>query len=805
MRNLILLFLGLQGLLLQGQIRLGGTIKDQQTGEYLAYARISAVGNATGALSDAYGRFSLSLPRGDLQLRIQLSGYTSQEINLPLKGDTLLQIGLQPYDVELDTVSIESARPYGVQDALAGGLVIPVAQLKQMPAIGGESDALKAIQMLPGVQMGHEGTAGVFVRGGSPDQNLILLDNIPVYNVNHLFGYFSLFHPEALKSAELLRGVFPAKYGGRLSSVINLSSREGNRESLHGSLALSPISGRFTLEGPMLNKKGSYFVAGRRTWLDVIARPASAIVLNAQEEVNGSLGYGFHDLIAKVNYQPSPHQQLFLSYYGGQDRAALSLRDDFPDENVRLRSASQLRWGNHTGSLRYTHIHSPRLFSTLTLGFTQYRFVSDNRFSLQNLETRELNQAFEFGNSSRISDLIFKSYHTLSAHPTLTLSGGVEISQKWFRPSIEIRRQLTDSTDIETPLPPAFSGFTGSLYAEADWQPSNRFRLYAGLRGEYFQAPSISLPTLQPRLSLRVRLSDKSALKMGGGYVVQYLHLLTNSGVGLPTDLWVPATANVPPESSWQGSIGYYQDLAPGIYASVEGYFKTMSGLIEYADGTSFLNAFDNWENNVVRGEGSSMGLEFFVHKTTGKWQGWISYTLSKTDREFAAINNGAPFPFRFDRRHNLSIFTSWRPKPNRQWAASWTYMSGARASIPTYRYNIPEDEFEGSNLSLNIFAFREFVFGRYATQLETRNNFSFPPFHKLDLSYTWRKDKKRGHRQWVASIYNAYGRFNPVGVFLEQRTVRDPNTASGRRRITEIKALSYFRWVPSLAWERYF
>ena len=790
---------------LVGQIRVGGTIQDAGSGEYLGYARIFTAEYARGSLSDAYGRFSLSMPEGATTLAVQLAGYQTHTMNLTLVRDTLLTILLHPYDVALDTVAIEAARSYGIEAALGGGLVIPIAQLKQMPAIGGESDVMKAIQMLPGIQMGHEGTAGVYVRGGSPDQNLILLDDIPVYNVNHLFGFFSLFHPEALKSAELLRGTFPAKYGGRLSSVINLSSREGSRVSRQGSVALSPIAGRFTLEGPILQQKGSFFVAGRRTWLDAIARPVSALILQQQDEIDGSMGYGFHDLIAKVNYQPSPHQQLFLSYYGGQDRAALSLRNDFPDEGVRLRAASQLTWGNHTASLRYTHVHSPRLFSTATLGFTQYRFLSDNDFSLRTSADNRLLEAYLFGHSSRISDLIAKSHHTLSVHPTLTLSGGLELSQKWFRPAIEIRRLTTDSSRVADQQSPPFTGFTGSLYAEADWQPDPRIRLYAGLRGEYFQAGDYTLPTLQPRLSLHIRFSDKTALKVGGGSVVQYLHLLTNTGVGLPTDLWVPATGQVPPERSWQGSVGLYQDLAPGLYAAVEGYYKSMTGLIEYADGTSFLSAFDNWEDHVVRGGGRSLGVEFFLHKTTGQWQGWLSYTLSRTDRQFAVIDGGTPFPFRFDRRHNLSVFASWRPRPTRQWAASWTYMSGARASVPTYRYDIPEGEFDGSDLTLNPFALREFAFGQYATHLDTRNNFTLPPFHKLDLSYTWRKNKKHGYRQWVASVYNAYGRFNPAGIFLEQRTIRDPQAPSGTRRITEIKALSYFRWVPSLSWERYF
>jgi len=790
---------------LVGQIRVGGTIQDAGSGEYLGYARISTAEYDHGSLSDAYGRFGLSMPAGSVTLVVQLAGYQTHTISLTVLRDTLLTILLRPYDVALDTIAIEAVRSYGIESALGGGLVIPIRQLKQMPAIGGESDVLKAIQMLPGIQMGHEGTAGVYVRGGSPDQNLILLDDIPVYNVNHLFGFFSLFHSEALKSAELLRGTFPAKYGGRLSSVINLRSREGSRTSRQGSVVLSPIVGRFTLEGPVLKQKGSFFVAGRRTWLDAIARPVSALLLQQQDEINGSLGYGFHDLIAKVNYQPSPHQQLFLSYYRGQDRAALSLKDNHSDKEARLRAASQLTWGNHTASLRYTHVHNPRLFSTVTLGFTQYRFLSENDFSLRASQDNRLMESYLFGHSSRISDLIAKSHHTLAIHPTLTLSGGMELSQKWFRPVIEIRRLTTDSSHVADVLPPPFTGFTGSLYAEADWQPHPRIRLYAGLRGEYFQSGGYTLPTLQPRLSLNIRFSDKTALKAGGGSVVQYLHLLTNTGVGLPTDLWVPATGEVPPERSWQSSVGLYQDLASGLYVAVEGYYKSMTGLIEYADGTSFLNAFDDWEDHVVRGGGHSLGVEFFLHKTTGRWQGWLSYTLSKTDRQFTAINGGSPFPFRFDRRHNLSVFATYRPRSDRQWAASWTYMSGAKASVPTYRFDIPENEFSGSDLTLNLFAFREFSFGQYATQLDSRNNFTLPPFHKLDLSYAWRKTKKRGYRQWVVSVYNAYGRFNPAGIFLEQRTIPDSSTPSGTRDITEIKALSYFRWVPSLSWERYF
>jgi outer membrane receptor for ferrienterochelin and colicin len=707
----------------------------------------------------------------------------------------------------LDTVSIEALRPYSAMDVQAGGVVIPIEQLRNMPAIAGESDVLKAMQMMPGVQMGNEGTAGIYVRGGSPDQNLILLDEMPVYNVNHLFGYFSLFHPDALKSAELLRGSFPARYGGRLSSVIKLSSREGNRQDYHGSLALSPVSGRFTAEGPLLKDKASFFVAGRRTWLDAIARPVSALLFRAQSDgdVSGNLGYGFHDLIAKLNYQWNDQSQLFLSYYTGRDRASVQASSDFPEDSTEIRSRSSLSWGNHTVSLRYVHTHGTRLFSKVTAGYTQYNFLSENQYQLWNTSQNTALENYRFGNASTIRDWIAKVQQDYHWSAKLALSWGAKFSQKWFHPRIEIRQQSIDSSLIEPPELARFTSNTSSLFVEGDWSPIAWFRLYAGVRGEYFQAQGYALPTLQPRVSMRVALSDRSSIKVAGGYVVQYLHLLTNTGVGLPTDLWVPATDLVPPEESWQGSLGFYHDFSPGLGLSVEGYYKNMLGLIEYEEGASFNRDFVSWESNVVNGQGRSYGVELLLHKTSGAWQGWLSYTLSKTDRTFVEINDGKPFPFRFDRRHNFSLFFSWEPKEGQALACSWTYLSGARASVPTYHYNVPQDEFEGSNSTFNPLTFQEFVFGRYATHLDQRNNYQLPDFHKLDISYRWSKVKTRGHRSWIVGVYNLYGRFNPVGIFLEQENIPIPGSFGASRPVTRLKAYSYFRWVPSITWERSF
>ncbi len=650
--------------------------------------------------------------------------------------------------------------------------------------------------------MGVEGTAGLYVRGGSPDQNLILLDEMPVYNVNHLFGFFSLFHPDALKSAELIRGAFPARYGGRLSSVINLHSREGNREGFAGSAAIGLVSGRASLEGPLWGGRGSYFVAGRRTWIDALSRPILNLVYD-QQGVDGTAGYHFYDVIGKLNYRLNEEDQLFFSYYGGNDQASLRIAQTASGDSVQLRNDNRLRWGNHTVSLRLNRIRSARRFEKWLIGFTQYRFRSENRFEQAFLLGTDDGYDLSVGHYSRIQDLIARYHTDFQAQSGLMLSGGLELSGKWFRPDITIIQTEEAQAITDTTLQNTYASTTASLYGEADWRVSERLHVYGGLRTELFQADGWWQPSVQPRLSLRYSFSDCSSFKLGGSYVYQYLHLLTNTGVGLPTDLWVPATDQIRPARSWQGVAGLYHDLGTDLTLALEGYYKDMRGVIEYRDGASFYSAFDSWEDKVTVGRGESYGAEVFAHKTAGRWQGWLSYTLSWANRQFPDIDEGRPFPFRYDRRHNFSINASYQLTPQRSLAATWMYLSGSRASIPTYRYDTPHGEFQESYFSL--FQNRFIDLGNFATQLEQRNNFQMRPFHKLDVSYRSTKEKKRWTRTWVLGVYNLYGRFNPVAMTVEQELV--PVAVSGQAFnqlffSPRVREYAYFRFLPYFEWE---
>jgi hypothetical protein len=776
-------------------------VRDAETGEQLGYVMVRDSLSGQGTLTNPYGFFSLSVPAEQQTLRFYSPGYKPKVLHLAVQQDSTLSLSLQ-VSALVDTVRIREVRPYSSQDVHSSAIVIPIQQLKRMPGLGGESDALKAMQLLPGVQFGVEGTAGLYVRGGSPDQNLILLDEMPVYNVNHLFGFFSLFHPDALKSAELIRGAFPARYGGRLSSVINLHSREGNREGFAGSAALGLVSGRASVEGPLLGGKASYFVAGRRTWIDALSRPILRLVYDRQG-IEGTAGYHFYDVIGKLNYRINERDQVFVSYYGGNDQAALRIAQDVGIDSVRLRNTNQLRWGNHTVSLRLNRIRSPKRFEKWLLGFTQYRFRSESRFEQEFLRTSSDGYELSVGHYSRIQDVIARYHTDFQANSGLMLSAGAEVSGKWFLPDITVFQVEEQQSVTDTAVQNRYMSATGTLYGEADWRVSERLRIYGGLRAELFQADGWWKPSLQPRLSLRYSFSDRSSFKLAGSYVYQYLHLLTNTGVGLPTDLWVPATAQIRPSRSWQGVAGLYHDLGTQVTLALEGYYKDMQGVIEYQDGASFYNAFDTWENKVTVGRGESYGAELFAHKTSGRWQGWMSYTLSWANRQFPEIDQGQPFPYRYDRRHNFSINASCQLTPQRSLAATWVYLSGSRASVPTYRYDTPGQEFQESYLSL--FQNRFIDLGSFATQLDQRNRFQLRPYHKLDVSYRSTKEKKRWTRTWVWGIYNVYGRFNPAAITIEQEPIyfsTPGQTSKSVRYASRVREYAYFRFLPYFEWE---
>jgi hypothetical protein len=785
-----------------GQMTISGTVKDSQTGEHLSFIEVYNPNGKQGTLTNEYGFFSLTLPKQAAEVCFR--GTRFQVACIPILVDTVLTIDLvKSSDFFVDTVTISKPR---VIPSHTGQLVIPVEQLEYMPSLLGQSDALKGLQMLPGVQFGVEGTAGLYVRGGSPDQNLILLDEIPVYNVSHLFGFFSLFPPEALKSVELYRGGFPARYGGRLSSVIKLQTKDGNMKEWEKKISIGLVSGSLSLEGPLIKDKSSVFFSARRSWIDLLMRPGSNISL-ARQEVNGSFGYNFHDFIGKVNYKLSDKTRFFLSVYGGRDQNDLNV-SPFPGEDSILQeNEGVLRWGNITASLRMNHIYNSKLFSNTTLGYTQYRYRSWLENVIFNREDTTNYTRFE--NASLIRDLIFK--HSFEYYPTQRQQWrfGLELSRQSLSPDVQLARTFQGNSLVDTSFNAAiFDNYLAAPYIEHVWQPNDRLYIQSGIRAEWMKLQSQEKPQLsiQPRVNIDVKLTEKLSLKGAYSYVRQYLHLLSSSGLALPADIWAPATGTTPPAFSHQITSGFSYQLPYGMSMSLEGYYKVLGDIISYRDGATYFGTFENWENKIARGTGSAYGGEIFIHKPEGRLNGWLSYTYSRSFRRFEGINNGRPFPFRFDRPHNFSLNLSYALKnPNHRLSLSWMFVSGARATIPTKRYTTPFDLHEflqgyGENpLTLQT----TYLFYNSAFFSDSRNNFQMTPFHKMDISYSMTKEKKNYNRTFTVGIYNLYGQRNPLYVFFDGTAYFDENlnTYDARGRIIEY---SFLMWIPAIsyAWE---
>lgn len=779
---------------------LSGRITDAASGELLSYVVVQDTQSQAGALSNEYGFYSLTLPQGKHTIAFQVEGYKPYYTTLDLKQNILQNIVLQVDTLSTDSVVIKDYFTRNATSPTPSTIIIPIAQIAKMPMPGGEGDVMRALQLLPGVQFGQEGNTGLFVRGGSPDQNLVLLDEMPVYNVSHLFGFFSLFPPDAIKSVELIKGGFPAQYGGRLSSVINLQSKEGNLNTWKKSFSVGVVSSHVSVEGPIQKNKSACFISVRRTFIDAFLRAASYYTAKTEGN-NASLGYYFYDAIAKYHTILSEKDRIYVSFYGGNDKYGTNIWN--ADSVERQKGRAGIKWGNITGSVRYNHLYNVHNFSNTIIGYTQYNYRNIQTFSAKNKDTGDTQKA-EITFGSAISDIVAKHIHEFHPNEKHSLKAGVELSVKQFRPNVAIvidknNQSFTDTTFGNR----TYYGMINGIFIEEQYRPNLRFTLTAGLRGEWFKAKEISLPTLQPRLSMRYAFSDEWTVKAAYSHIYQYLHLLSNSGAGLPTDLWVPATKNALPASSHQYVLGIYKDFwNKSISTSIEGYYKTMNQVIDYKDGSSFVIGFEDWEKKVSSGKGTAYGVEFFVHKPQGKWNGWLSYTLAWNTRQFADINGGKPYPFKYDRRHNFSIYVAKQLKnPNHSISATWMFTSGVKTTIPTDIYNIPQSAVTEGVVDEAITALNSaYYYGYTAFYAPSRNNYTLKPFHKLDIAYNMSKQRAKSVRTWSFGFYNVYARRNPYYLYFK-REITVYNQVQYNTGSAHLREFSLLVFLPSVSY----
>ncbi len=771
MRTLIIVLFFLPTLLHAQKFTISGYVRDAGTGENLIGATIYDLNSQSGAVTNIYGFFSLTLPSDSVRLRASFVGYQVQENAFLLKADQVLDFSLESGEL-LDEVVVTAEEAIELLPQMST-VTVPMDQLKQVPVLLGETDILKTIQLLPGIQGGNEGTSGVYVRGGGPDQNLILIDGVPVYNANHLFGFFSVFNADAINNVSVVKGGFPARYGGRLSSVIDISMKEGNNQKITGKGSIGLISSKFTIEGPIKNENTSFILSARRTYIDLLTRP----IVKASTDGDVIAGYFFEDFNAKINHRFSRKDRLYLSFYGGKDKfyfrdryASIQVNDQVVEE---IEDEGGLKWGNLISALRWNHLYSPKLFSNVTATFSRYRFDVFSNF--KEMRVGEPTEEERIRYLSGIEDMAVKVDFDYLPTADHNIKFGASAINHAFRPGVfSYRSEVESDTTFGART---IKANELSVYVEDDFQIGNKLRFNAGLHGSVFLVRGESFTSLQPRLSARYLVGQDISLKASYAQMRQFIHLLSNSGVGLPTDLWVPATDLVKPQESWQVAVGVAKSIE-GFEISLESYYKEMDNLIEYLDGASYFNTDDDWEDKVAAGSGTSYGAEFLIQKKTGRLTGWVGYTWSKTTRQFDDLNFGEEYPYKYDRRHDLSVVSVYQINDRISISGTWVYGTGNAITLP-------ESQFRDFNPTFNSF------FSQGLEYYGSRNNYRMRDYHRLDLGVSMSKQKKRGVRTWSFGAYNLYSRRNPFYI-----DIRSTNT--GNREFVQT---SLFPIIPYLTY----
>jgi hypothetical protein len=736
-------------------ITISGFIKDAQSGESLIGATIFNTNQKAGGVTNTYGFYSISLKQSDtLGLVISMIGYKAQLKKLPGLKNLVLNINLTANSKELDEVQVVASRnDKNVSSTQMGVVDVPMRLANTLPVVLGERDILKIIQFLPGVQAGNEGTTGFYVRGGNTDQNLVQLDEATVYNPNHLFGLFSTFNSNALNRVVLIKGGFPAQYGGRLSSVLDITMKEGNSKKMALSGGIGLISSNVTVEGPLKKEKGSFIISGRRTYVDLLVKPFLK-----------GIGYAFYDLNAKINYQITPKDKIFLSGFYGQD-------------NAKYTGASSINYtinfGNSTATLRWNHLFNQKLFANTS-------FIANNyHLALSTIQSGYVSQLY-----SAIKDVNLKSDFEYYPNQKQNIRFGINYSSHNFAPfsaSIRIPRSgkvpkfNADSLAIKTNTNEL------AFYINDEIKFSPKFSLNLGLRSPYFYTKGASYTFLEPRISSKINLNQETSLKISYTLMNQFLHLIPNSTASLPTDIWIPVSKKTAPQQSQQFSIGIFKNFKENAFVTnLEFYYKDMKNQALFKEGT-LLTQVANIEDFLTFGKGNSYGAELYIEKNIGKLNGWLSYTLSWTNQQFKELNNGKEFPFAYDRRHNLSVVGTYDLSKKWTLSAAFTYYTGRPYTLPDGRVEIGN----GGTLYNGIY-------GEYVG----RNNYRMNNYHRLDLSATLKKPRKMFGKnydsEWVFGLYNAYSRLNPYFVYLGTDDITKQPIAKQISLLPAIPSVSY-------------
>lgn len=777
--------------------QVSGYVSDSLSRERIAGATIYLPQWGKGTYTNEYGYFQISAPAGDVVVEVAFLGYAPKRIEIQVDGPVRLpNIALPPAAQTLGEVTVTEAsrRSYEI-----GRLIVSGGELGKAVQLGGEVDVLKALQLLPGVKYGVEGTSGLFVRGGGADQSMYLLDDVPLYNTSHLFGLVSTFSGDNIRSTSLYKGAFPARYGGRLAAVVDVAVKDGNAARWEKEATLGLISSRLSLNGPLLKDRWTVSLAARRSLYEVV-----------RELKKGGLGgppprYSFYDLHFKTRFSVTRRHDITLfGYQSGDGWAnASSLPDGSSDQEDRL------RWGNRLGYLKWDYKSGVNFFINLMLYSNGYDFGIDNRAAERQAG---VSTDRRFAYASGVQDRGAKLRADYLHNDRHYLRGGAEWVRHRFTPGIsELRVAVSGQAAVDTS--------SGSnqiradelrLYIEDDVS-IGRLRLNAGLHLSALMAPGRSYANAEPRLSAAYRIGERTTVQASYSRMAQYLHLLSNSGLGLPTDLWLPVTDGIPPALSHNMALGAERQLGGQYSLSVEAYYRTMEGMVSYREGAGFLLFGENWPQKVLTGgTGRAYGLEFLLRKTTGKLSGWVAYTLSRATRRFDGLNRGRSFPFKYDRPHDLAIVLQYRPNAKHEFSANWLYATGNAATLPIGFYpSIFHDGTTGGGAGISTDLFElpspsSFDTDRNAIPIYGGvNQGRFPDYHRLDVAYNRTFRRRRSEHVLNLSVYNLYNRKNTLyishGYENTPIEINRPDTRSNRQG--SLRSFSQFPVLPSIAY----
>lgn len=732
-----------------------GTISDSANGEMLFGGTVFAIGTTKGCAANEYGFYSLSLPAGKYTLRYSYAGFRQKEVTFELTQNVKKDVKLSTSAIVTNEVVIKADRNQDqVQSTQTSSISIPVDKIRLIPTIGGETDIIKVVQLMPGIKRGGEGQSQMFVRGGSGDDNLILLDEAVVYNVAHLFGFFSVFNNDALKDITMYKGGFPARYGGRLSSVMDIHMKDGNNDKFHVVGGIGLLSSHLTVEGPIIKNKSSFLISARRSYIDKVFKLAYG--------GQNILPYYFYDANLKLNYNISAKDRIFVSSYIGDDVLATRTGSDssFFDGGFKL--------GNFTATTRWNHTFNPKLFSNLSLIHTRFRYDVEAKIPGNSFLTQ-----------SRISDFGVKDDYSYYVNPENTVRFGASYTLHMFRPNV-----VSTSGEISDYLRSregnrVYTNEIG-LYYNQELALDSTFKINYGMRLSGLATTDAFYFNPEPRISGVWNFSKHQSVKLSFSRMVQYLHLVSSSSIALPTDLWYPVTKTIRPLTADQVAASYNLN-APKLQTlfTVEAYYKELKNLIEYREG-AILILNDDYEKELVSGKGHAYGFEFFAQRTEGKLTGWIGYTISWSVRQFDDLNHGEPYYAKFDRRHDLSIVATYEFTKRFSVAAVWVYSTGQRFTPATGNFLMPDASLSQVNV-LPIYS--------------DKNAIQLPAAHRLDINFVLKSRLDRKWMKWTGEWqfggYNCYNRAQPYKI----KVVDDGHGGF------KYQAVGLFGFIPSIAY----